>query len=444
MILPGTPIDFVNHVVILETGLDKTSGTIYAYVRRSSDGYWWSLAAGGSWVVSKPTGGSVPTATALAHGLWRLTFSALQTSTLQVGDVIVCRMTDNETEATATVTSDVVEHTVSTAPAAAPSAAQVADAVWEEVLTDHLAVSGGAADVLYNAGLDIPNIPGTVWDISTGMFSPGTTGEALEAAAAAPSAAVVADAVWDEAAAGHVAVGSTGEALQNANNSGSIPSAATIADAVWDEDMTAHNIPDTAGAMLTSMGAVAGIGSELLTVTILDPNLNPLQAAAVYCHNVSGALVAHSMTNASGVAILAPGAGVNTITVYYTGFSFAAQSVTIQVGVNATAQLTAIAATIPAGTSPSRCAVYARLQLPNGLPAVGVIGKAHLRSLPQKLSDVFVAGTAITATSAADGVISFDLPRGASCVITIPDHVPRCFVEVPDALSFELLGTATI
>ena len=396
MILPGSPVDFINHVVVLADGKDKTSGTIYAYIRRQTDGYWWSLASLGSWVLSKPTGADVPTATYVAQGLWKFNLSGTVTNTLTEGDSVVCRMTDSESEATATVTSDICEHSVRL-----PTGSPVAS------------VTGSVGSVV---GLTPANI------------------DAIKAKTDNLPANPASQTNLDVAVSTRLAAASYPGAL----------TVGAIADAVWDEDMTAHNITNTAGHMLVDMGASAGIGSELLTVTILDPNLDPIQAAAVYCHNVSGALVAHSMTNASGVVVLAPGAGVNTITAYYTGFSFASQSVTVSVGVNTTAQLTAITTTIPVGTSPGRCAVYARLQLPDGTPAVGVVGKAHVRSLPSKLADVFVAGTAITATSAADGLISFDLPRGAHCVVTIPDHLPRCFVEVPDLASYELLGTATI
>ena len=110
MIVPNTSRDLLCHVVILETGLDKTSGTIYAYVRRDSDGYY--LKADNSWASGVPTGANVPTATHVAQGIWKLTLSAAVTGALAVGEAVTCRMTDNETAASATVTSDVVEHLV--------------------------------------------------------------------------------------------------------------------------------------------------------------------------------------------------------------------------------------------------------------------------------------------------------------------------------------------
>jgi hypothetical protein len=63
------------------------------------------------------------------------------------------------------------------------------------------------------------------------------------------SAADIADQVWDEALSGHTGAGSAGEALSTA---GSGSSASDIADAVWDEALSGHTTSGTAGAKLTS------------------------------------------------------------------------------------------------------------------------------------------------------------------------------------------------
>jgi hypothetical protein len=54
----------------------------------------------------------------------------------------------------------------------------------------------------------------------------------------------IVDQTWDEPLAGHLSVGSTGEAL---NNAGSGASAAVIAAAVWDEPLAGHVIAGSAG-----------------------------------------------------------------------------------------------------------------------------------------------------------------------------------------------------
>lgn len=65
-----------------------------------------------------------------------------------------------------------------------------------------------------------------------------------------PTAAAVADAVWDEAIAGHAGAGSAGLALSGA----SAPSAATVADAVWDEVLSGHAGVGSTGAALSAAG----------------------------------------------------------------------------------------------------------------------------------------------------------------------------------------------
>lgn len=66
-----------------------------------------------------------------------------------------------------------------------------------------------------------------------------------------PTAAAIADAVWDEAIAGHVGAGSTGEALNNAT----APTAAAVADAVWDEALSGHLGAGSTGEALNAAGA---------------------------------------------------------------------------------------------------------------------------------------------------------------------------------------------
>jgi hypothetical protein len=67
-------------------------------------------------------------------------------------------------------------------------------------------------------------------------------------AASAPSAATVADAVWDEALSGHSAAGTAGLALATASSGGVDPS--VLADAIWDEALTGHSTAGTTGLML--------------------------------------------------------------------------------------------------------------------------------------------------------------------------------------------------
>lgn len=78
--------------------------------------------------------------------------------------------------------------------------------------------------------------------------------------AAAPSASAVADAVWDEAIAGHAGAGSTGAALAGAT----APTAGAVADAVWDEAMAGHAGAGSAGAALAAAGSAGDPWSTAL------------------------------------------------------------------------------------------------------------------------------------------------------------------------------------
>lgn len=107
-----------------------------------------------------------------------------------------------------------------------------------------------------NTNLNDPTaaaIADAVWDEATsGHAVSGSTGEALTNATA-PTAAAVADAVWDEAISGHAVSGSTGEALANA----SAPTAAAVADAVWDEALSGHATSGSAGEAMSAAGGAA-------------------------------------------------------------------------------------------------------------------------------------------------------------------------------------------
>jgi hypothetical protein len=101
---------------------------------------------------------------------------------------------------------------------------------------------------------------------------------------AAPSAASVADAVWDEATAGHAIVGSTGEALTQAATGGSAPTVGQIADGVWDELLAGHAIVGSTGEALTD-AAAGGAGltpQQVADALKLAPAAGAPAAGSVY------------------------------------------------------------------------------------------------------------------------------------------------------------------
>jgi hypothetical protein len=146
------------------------------------------------------------------------------------------------------------------------SAAQVnaeVDTALADIHLDHLlavtydpASKPGAADALLN---ELVENDGGVARYTANALEQAPTG------GSAPTAAEIADAVWEEALADHEGtVGSTAEALADAGGSGA--SAADIADAVWDEATAGHTTSGTFGEQLkTDLDAVLADSNELQT-----------------------------------------------------------------------------------------------------------------------------------------------------------------------------------
>jgi len=136
-----------------------------------------------------------------------------------------------------------------------------------------------------------------------------------------PTAAAIADAVWDEASAGHTGAGKAGEQLwtdldavladtnelQADDTPAAIaalndPTAAAIADAVWDEDVVAaHNGADSAGALIDDIGTKADFKADVAAlataaaVAVAQADLdNPNQ----YKANVAGLATAAAVAAA--------------------------------------------------------------------------------------------------------------------------------------------------
>lgn len=157
--------------------------------------------------------------------------------------------------------------------------------------------------------------------------------------AAAPAAADIADAVWDEALSGHTTSGSAGLALSTASSGGVDP--AVLADAIWDEVMSGHTTSGSAGAFLALLNSYldATVSSRLAAaaytapdnadiVTILSdvqalsnvvdliPTLSEIEASAVLAKAAALATVdanVDSILEDTGTTIPASIAGLDTI-----------------------------------------------------------------------------------------------------------------------------------
>lgn len=123
---------------------------------------------------------------------------------------------------------------------------------------------------------------------------------------APPSVGAIADQVWDEALAGHLTAGSTGEALDNSGGGGGGASAADIADAVWDEAIADHLNAGSTGKKLNDIsGATFPAGAIAFTYTVTDNvTSNPVEGVEVWfsTDNPATNIVWKGDTDAFGVA----------------------------------------------------------------------------------------------------------------------------------------------
>lgn len=113
-------------------------------------------------------------------------------------------------------------------------------------------------------------------------FTLGSNEDAFKAdVSGLPSAASIADAVWNENVVGHTLAGSFGEHLFTR------PSSSAIADSVWDEVILGHNISGTFGEALTDTPTAAEIYAEFTTGSNED----------AFKADVSGLATASSVTS---------------------------------------------------------------------------------------------------------------------------------------------------
>jgi hypothetical protein len=130
------------------------------------------------------------------------------------------------------------------------------------------------------------------------------------------SVAEIADGVWNEAQSGHTTVGTFGyylDAQVSAAGGGTPPTAAAIADAVWDEVRSPDHVTEgTFGyyvdAQVSSAGA-GGSGLYQVTVTVQNESAEVLQGARV---NVDGTTLT-LVTDSSGQCVFNLDSGIYTL-----------------------------------------------------------------------------------------------------------------------------------
>lgn len=157
---------------------------------------------------------------------------------------------------------DLVANAVDASALAADAVAEIADGVWDEVLAGHVgAGSAGEAQARLDVAVSTRAAPGAAMDLVT---------DAVDSNALAAGAVNdIADQVWIEQISDHSGVvGSTAEALDNV---AAPATPAVIADAVWDEALAGHVVAGSAGGVLArvdvdvSTRAAPGDAMDLVT-----------------------------------------------------------------------------------------------------------------------------------------------------------------------------------
>lgn len=173
----------------------------------------------------------------------------------------------------------------------------IVDEVWDEDASTHAPVTAAAGNLL--------NILG-------GAIASRSFNATLHALLGVPDTAVtdtVAGQVWEETRAGHNTVGSMGETMNDLAASGS-PTAAAIADAVWDENIVAaHGTASTAGLLLRVLGGSISTRANNATLNALLGV--PDSAGATIAETIwDEDITTHLVASTSGLALSVLGSAI--------------------------------------------------------------------------------------------------------------------------------------
>ena len=210
-------------------------------------------------------------------------------------------------------------HIIATSPAAsAPSAAAIADAVLAEAIADHSGTAGSLAEFISDTLTDTSTtIPAQISGLEN--LSAAEVNAEVDAALADYDPPTRAELTTD--------IGTVTTAISALND----PSAAAIADAVWDEVMSGHSTAGTTGAEMQSHATT----SEVSTLLSLS---QPMQIASTTIGTVnsqtnftlSGGPTDDDILNNSMIIITSALSSSNKFPVRITDFVGATRTVTIE------------------------------------------------------------------------------------------------------------------
>ena len=320
-----------------------TSGTFGAYVLANtasdaaiapastalSTATWTGTRAG---YLDNLSAGAVATASALSTAAGNITTILGQTGT--TGVVI----------ASGAITASTIASDAITAAKIATGA--ITSAKFAAGAIDAAAIATGAIDADALAADAVTEI----WAVAVpGSFSSGSAAYVLGniATGTPPTAAAIADAVWDEARTGHTTSGTFGYYLDSAISGvsgGGGATAADIADAVWDELISGHATSGSfAAAVTTDQASLSTLLSRLSSTRA--GNLDYLDAAIT--STASGSALSSVASNVTTILGQTGTTGVVVAAGSKSGYALSSSgldAVVVETGVNARQALSVIAA----------------------------------------------------------------------------------------------------
>ena len=299
-------------------------------------------------------------------------------------------------------------------------------------------VGGSVASVVGNVG---GNVVGSVASVvgavgSVAGLTPGNLDTTVSSRAAAATA--LTNATWTDGRAAK---------LDNCDapisGVGVAPSAATVADAVWNEEQSGHVSAGTFGkyvdATVSSRVPSTGAGAGTLTVTVTVSAVPLAGVALTLRDSASGTYLGAGTTNASGQVVMPHSGGVLQVIGLRAGYTFGVVT-TANLGASdvATASMTGTATTLTPSGTPGLCSVQGTLRNPAGTLQSGVNGSIKLKTTPQDYAGNLIKGDRVDATSNSSGVIAWEVPQGAVCLVSIPGYVPETEITIPASGAVDL------
>jgi hypothetical protein len=196
---------------------------------------------------------------------------------------------------------------------------------------------------------------------------------------------------------------------------------------------------DNLDAAISSRQPSGSTGAGVLTVTV---TVSAVPVAAVVCtlrDSVSKAYLGNGTTDANGRVVFAHAGGTLEVSALRAGYSFAVATTSLLGAAQvATQAVTGSVVTLTPSSDPALCIVQTTLRAPDGTARTGVNGTIRLATTPQDYSGNLIEGTEVNSTSSDTGVISFEVPQGAECVVLIPNFCPPTTITIPASGAVDL------